>query len=271
MPIEKIPIKKIAKTYIPPSSKPYKVKDGDSFTTIATKYKMEEWELIYENFKTRDPLEVNWYLRNYTGCIKQTADGKNWVFSSNANPGIIYIPEEIIDVPKVTQTSRLKNVWAGIAKSHSGDLFLIGAHDLTGKIYSLGDELPDVRNAVININGYKFGPGLGASVGAVFVIAHGYSSANLMNGVSGGWDFDLAIGAKLGDFLKGIKGLGKVIDTIQKFKKMRYLTENVIKNIGIVNPGVYTIPIPLAGAGLHVWGGFKFGDVTIFSSGRGIP
>jgi hypothetical protein len=60
--------------------------------------------------------------------------------------------------------------------------------------------LPDVRNAVININGYKFGPGLGASIDAVFVIAHGYSSASLMNGVSGDWDFDLAMGAKLGDF-----------------------------------------------------------------------
>jgi hypothetical protein len=52
---------------------------------------------------------------------------------------------------------------------------------------------------------------------------------------------------------------------------MRYLTENVIKNIGITTPGVYTIPIPLAGAGLHIWGGFKFGDIKIFSSGTGIP
>lgn len=271
MPIEKAPRNKIPKNYLPPSSQPYKVKDGDSFESIAQKFGMEEWELIYENFKTRDPAEVNWYLRNYVGCQKQTLDGSNWVFSSDANPGIIHIPNQVIDLPKHVEPSKLKNVWAGIAKSHSGDLFVIGAHDLTGKIYNLGDELPDVRNAVININGYKFGPGLGASVGAVFVIAHGYSDSCSMNGVSGNWDVDIAIGAKLGDFLKGLKGIGKAIDTIQKYKKLRYLTENAIKNYGILNPGIYTIPIPLVGAGLHAWGGFKFGDVTVFNRGKGIP
>jgi len=34
---------------------------------------------------------------------------------------------------------------------------------------------------------------------------------------------------------------------------------------------VYTIPIPVAGIGLHVWGGYKFGDVSLFSTGKGIP
>jgi hypothetical protein len=27
----------------------------------------------------------------------------------------------------------------------------------------------------------------------------------------------------------------------------------------------------MAGLGLHVWGGWKFGDITVFSSGKGIP
>lgn len=88
--------------------------------------------------------------------------------------------------------------------------------------------------------------------------------------VAGGWDFDVAIAAKLGDVFKGVKGLGKAIDTIQKYKKLRYLTENAIKNMGITEPGVYTIPIPLAGVGLHLWGGYKFGDVSVFQEGKGI-
>ncbi|MCP3928520.1 MAG: hypothetical protein GY705_05400 [Bacteroidetes bacterium] len=272
MPIEKKPLKQVSKDYCPPSSVLYKVKDGDSFISIAKHYNVEEWELIYENFRTRDTAEVNWYLRKYVGCKKQTLDGQNWIFSSDANPGFIHIPNQIIDIPCLVVPSKLKNVWAGIAKSHSGDLPGIGAHDLTGRVYNLGDELPDVRNAVVNINGFKFGLGLGGSIGAVFVIAYGYSDSYKMNGgVVGEWDFDLSIGAKLGDFLKGIKGIGKVIDTIQKYKKMRYLTENAIKNRGIVNPGIYAIPIPLAGVGLHAWVGFKFGDITIFKSGRGIP
>jgi hypothetical protein len=165
----------------------------------------------------------------------------------------------------------LRNVWAGIAKSHSGDLAVIGAHDLTGKIYNLGDELPDVRNAVININGWKFGVGLGGSIGAVFVIAHGYENQLQMNGVTEAWDFDFSVVGKLDSFLKGLKGIGKTIDTIQKYKKTRYLAENVIKNRGITTPGFYAISIPMAGLGLHVWGGWKFGDITVFSSGKGIP
>ena len=74
---------------------------------------------------------------------------------------------------------------------------------------------------------------------------------------------------KLGDFFKGGKGLGKAIDTIDQYKKLSYVTENAIKNLGITKRGIYTIPIPLVGAGIHVWAGYKFGDVTIVSSGTG--
>ena len=76
----------------------------------------------------------------------------------------------------------LPSVWAGLAKAHSGDLFIIGAHDLTGIVYNLGDKEPQVRNATININGFKFGPGLGANIGAVFVLAYGYNESHEMIG-----------------------------------------------------------------------------------------
>lgn len=207
-------------------------------------------------------------------AVRKTADGKNWIFGSTASPGVVYLPNKRTDVPDANNTNkeipRLKNLWAGVAKSHSGDLVIVGAHDLTGMIYNLGDALPDVRNAMININGYKLGLGLGGSITASFVIAHGFSSADAMRGVSGGWDFDVAIAAKLDSFLKGIKGIGQVVDTIQKYKKMRYLTENAIKNLGITEKGIYSIPIPLAGGGIHLWGGYKFGDVKIFRKGTGI-
>ena len=274
MPIEKIPAQLIHRGYIPSDFRPHKIKNGDSWNTLAKLHDMEVWELIYENFKTRNPSEINWYLKNFVGCVDKTTDGHNWIFSENAKPGIVYVPvqKNIIPIGSKTNTSvpKLKNIWAGIAKAHSGDLFIVGAHDLTGQIYNLGDELPDVRNAVININGYKLGPGLGGSIGAVFVIAHGYNTIESMNGVTGSWDFDISLALKLDSFIKGIRGLGKAVDTIQKYKKMRYLTETAIKNMGITKPGIYSIPIPLAGAGIHLWGGFKFGDVSIMKKGKGI-
>jgi hypothetical protein len=140
-------------------------------------------------------------------------------------------------------------------------------------IYNLGDDVPDVRNALLNINGFKLGLGLGGSIGAVFVIAYGYPQAKDINGITGGKDFDIAIGAKLGDFLKGLKYLGKAIDTLDKYKKMRYMTENILKTM-VVNglpdsSGIIALPIPFAGGGLHVWGGYKFGDVSIWQTGRG--
>lgn len=94
MPIEKEPVAKVPKNYVPPNSKQYRVKDRDSWVTIANANGIDVWELIEANFKTRVPAEVNWYLRNYVGCNVPTPDGKNWTFSSSANPGIIHIPQK---------------------------------------------------------------------------------------------------------------------------------------------------------------------------------
>ena len=96
----------------------------------------------------------------------------------------------------------LPSVWAGLGVSHSGDLFVVGAHNLSARLLSLEDEESSIRYANINVNGFKFGAGLGGSISAVFVLAHGYDDPQEMIGVSGGRDFDLAIGAKLSDFLR---------------------------------------------------------------------
>lgn len=278
MAIEKKPKNPVPKDYVPPDSSRYKVQDGDSWASVAQRNGMETWDLIYANFRTRDPREVNWYLRHYVGCKLQTADRDNWRFSSSADPGVIHIPRRKFVLPEILiegkvpkEESALKRVWAGLGKSHSGDVVVVGAHDLTGKIYCLGDEYPNVKNAWINVNGYKFGLGLGGSISANFIIAHGYDTAPEMRGVAGEWDFDVALGPKLADFLKGVRTLGKAVDSLEKFQKARYLTEQAIKNAGIRKRGIYSIPIPLAGAGLHLWGGYKFGDISVWSTGIGVP
>ena len=96
MPIEKEPgpAKKVSRTYVPPDSTTYKVKDGDSWGSIAKVNSIDAMDLIELNFKTRNPDEVNWYLKNYVGCTLATADRKNWRFSSSAKPGIIHVPKK---------------------------------------------------------------------------------------------------------------------------------------------------------------------------------
>ncbi|PCJ18652.1 MAG: hypothetical protein COB04_06990 [Gammaproteobacteria bacterium] len=277
MPLLKLPAKPVPRNFAPALFTSYKVKDGDTLASIAKAHGMEVWELIYENFKTLDPREANWYLKNYVGCTKETNDKVNLAFSSKDKPGIIYVPvptphSPILTINSPTQ-SALNNVWAGIAKGHSADLFVAGAFDVTGIVYNLGDNAPNVRNAVLNINGYKFGPGLGGSIGATLVIAYGYPQARDMVGETNGFDFDLAVGVKLGDLLKGLKGIGTALDTLDKFKKIRYVAEQTIKTTmnGVPeSKGIITLPIPLAGAGIHAWAGFKTGKISVFNTGTGI-
>jgi hypothetical protein len=90
----------------------YKVKDGDSWVTLAKDGGMDPWELIYVNFYTVDPNEVNWYLREYVGCNVPTKDGLNWTFSSSANPGKIWRPVKTFDVEpmNVTGTSAVSPI-----------------------------------------------------------------------------------------------------------------------------------------------------------------
>ena len=90
--IEKAPHNPLLANFIPPGGAPYQVRDGDSWKTLAAVWGVDAQNLIYFNFHTNNPDEVNWYLSHRTGCNKPTPDGFNWVFSSSANPGRIYRP-----------------------------------------------------------------------------------------------------------------------------------------------------------------------------------
>jgi len=89
---------------------------------------MEPWDLIVANFKTRDPAEVNWYLRHHTGCTQPTPDGKNRMFSASASPGIVHIPVQVAQrsigyhVPLIPQTT-VMGCWA------AGTAMILGWRD----------------------------------------------------------------------------------------------------------------------------------------------
>ena len=97
MPIEKRPIQPVPKG-APPGSRtqPYKVTNIDTWETVASKYGIPPTQLIVHNFGTTDYAEINWYLHNYVGCRLATQDQKNWRFSSDASPGLLYIPQRVI-------------------------------------------------------------------------------------------------------------------------------------------------------------------------------
>jgi hypothetical protein len=92
MAIERAPRSPLSQTYRPPGGTPYHIKAGDSWMSIAKANSVPVWDLIEFNFKTRNPDEVNWYMRRNIGCLKSTPDGKNYVFTGGMTPGIIYLP-----------------------------------------------------------------------------------------------------------------------------------------------------------------------------------
>jgi hypothetical protein len=74
---------------------PYRPRDHpvqEDWGSVARKFDVGVSELIYFNFMTNESSVVNWYLRNYVGCVKVSPSGNNWMFSNKASPGVIYIP-----------------------------------------------------------------------------------------------------------------------------------------------------------------------------------
>src|ERR1700733_13798084 len=93
---EKRPVNPVPKAVPHGTRVEYKVKDDDTFESVAQDYGMPVKQLILHNFRTMDPGEINWYLREYVGCDLPTHDRQNWRFSNTASPGKIYIPQQLI-------------------------------------------------------------------------------------------------------------------------------------------------------------------------------
>jgi hypothetical protein len=89
----------------------HRVSDGEDWASVAAQYNVKVDDLIYFNFHTNVPEEVNWYLRRNTGCNVSNDGGLNWAFSSSADPGLIYIP------PSETTDTKSEDVSAGTTDS----------------------------------------------------------------------------------------------------------------------------------------------------------
>lgn len=79
---------------------PYQVGSdkSENFFTIAKKHGMGASDLVYYNFLTKDPKEINWYLANYVACPAPKAGEKYYGFygatyNQAKNTGVIFIPK----------------------------------------------------------------------------------------------------------------------------------------------------------------------------------
>lgn len=291
MPIEKKPTHPLPPRYRPADGTAYQVKTGDSLQTVARGYGISEEDLENYNFKTVNPAEINWYLRRNVGCVQATHDQKNWMFTSAARPGIIYLPPKqwhrpsfpsstpgVLSVlPHPVEQKKRSGIWFGLGGQEGGTLAIVGKDTVEACLYSL----ESYNNRFwMNIDGWRLGLGLGASIGAAIVVATGVDHPKeLQDFPSGGFDFQLSMAGKWGDLAKAAKGLNavrkiatgaKIIDktiSLAEWEKLRDLIWNGYKamDIDARKLGVNVLAIPGAGVGLEISGYYGFGYVNVHS------
>jgi hypothetical protein len=72
MALERKPKQPVPEGAIPLNATAHIVKNDESFETLSQRYGVSMDDIIYFNFKTNVPEEVNWYLNHYVGCKRET-------------------------------------------------------------------------------------------------------------------------------------------------------------------------------------------------------
>jgi hypothetical protein len=156
---------------------PYQVKDGESWKSIAAVHELDVKYLIRFNFKTNVPEEVNWYLRHYVGCDQTTPDQHNYIFSSSAKPGIIYVPARKANMaPKAITGMKTTSPLALEFEGPDSPL------DALGKffdVFSFVSTLSSVFVTSLIVEGLMIGGGIVAAPAAMFVLLGGPHEAAL--------------------------------------------------------------------------------------------
>lgn len=290
MPIEK-PLSNPG--YIRPAGIAYKVKTNDTWESVAKAHGISAHTLVHFNCGTTNSAEVNWYLHHKVGCVRPTHDGKNWMFTSEASPGIIHIPPkewkrpvfphtDTVDPVVPEEKAEPSGVWFGFGAQGGGHAAVFGKDTVEALLYSL----ETYQNRFwMNIDGWRLGPGLGGSIGVVFVIATGAKSPYELNNFKvSGLDFQANLGGKWGDLAKGAKDVNMVrqfakgamiLDktiSIAKWEKLRDLILGIMKGtsayLSAGEKNVTVLPIPGAGTGAEIslfygWGSVMVHDETL--------
>lgn len=210
----------------PSMSIPYRVKGSndrkstnrDTWVTIARQHQMDPAKLIWFNFLTENPDEVNWYLRRNVGCNLATPDGRNWMFSDSAQPGIIYLPIDREDMePVVIQAKKTISPFAREFEGPSSPL------DTLGKVFDVF-QMIDTATAVA-----------GVAVGELAILGIGIAIAPIALFVAIGGPHEAALNElRKKQILEGL-GLGIVLTadgrSVQYIASHGYVKTQPIHNI----------------------------------------
>jgi hypothetical protein len=232
-------------TYVPPQSVRYKVASNDSFDTLVLRPDVRAAgatcapplkaadDLAFFNFRTRNPPEINWYLFNKVGCRKVTHDGKNYMFSSADQPGIIYLPvgssKAIQPVPQAEEL----NAWIGIGIKGGTTFAVPGIETVLGWAMSL-DHLGKGMAISASIN--RLGLGVGATVGHTIIYVTGVNHPSRLCGWQQGpesWtdvDVNITLGENWGKLVGGGKIAKKLAPLVNGFKKLNAWTPEGLKS-----------------------------------------
>lgn len=127
----------------PNHSVEYRVKDLDTWESVAQRFNVDVDNLVRFNFVTNDPDEVNWYLKRYVGRVSPSPSGLNWAFNRKAKPGKIYIPITKFDMDPMKVTGQ-KTI-SPLALEFEGPSSPL---DKIGKVFD-GIQMVDIGLAVI--------------------------------------------------------------------------------------------------------------------------
>ena len=96
VPNEERPLPPVPDTFMPPRGTKRRVQGSDTWGKLANGLGIDPWDLIDYNFPgmkllhqfapERASRQVNWYLREYVGCLA-SQDGENWAFGSGLTGG----------------------------------------------------------------------------------------------------------------------------------------------------------------------------------------
>jgi hypothetical protein len=105
----------------------------------------DAWDIIYYNFATYDPEEVNWYLRERIGCRDASRDGKNYRFGvlPGGRPMQVYIPTDDW-LPPGPKQAAAKRAALNVLRDHVASTMAFRAGPLELK----ASDLAAVANAI---------------------------------------------------------------------------------------------------------------------------
>lgn len=260
----------------------HRVRTGENWVSLA---KRDGWaraqDLVAFNFGTTDAREVNWYLKNFVGCVLETDDRKNYRFSDEASPGVVFtrtlFPEDKgINTPGWTPPPpplpdagddgtpgwwARTGTWWGIGGKAGGQAGVKGLDVLSAVLFSY-ETMAD--RFLLRIFTERTGLGAGFSGGMSVVFVTGIKKPQFLKGIRlGDVDFSVSVGGKWGALAKAVS---KIPNAAKYAAAARYghyvaeLADDVDYSVNLMK-GLF------AGAGVKV--GSHEPTVTVIDTGIG--